>query len=68
MQTLCQRLEDLRIKFRQTKEDVARIAKVTGTTIGEWEKDLSIPRDDKLKRLAEYYNVSFEWLRVGVNR
>ncbi|MEZ8822581.1 XRE family transcriptional regulator [Vibrio sp. 10N.222.54.A1] len=67
MQTLGQRLEDLRIKFRLTKEDVARIAKVTGTTIGKWEKDLIIPRDTKLKRLAEHYNVSFEWLRVGVD-
>ena len=67
MQTLGQRLEDLTIKFRLTKEDVARIAKVTGTTIGKWEKDLIIPRDTKLKRLAEHYNVSFEWLRVGVD-
>lgn len=67
MQTLGQRLEDLRIKFRLTKEDVARIAKVTGTTIGKWEKDLITPRDTKLKQLAKYYGVSFEWLRVGVD-
>ncbi|CAH6877565.1 Helix-turn-helix transcriptional regulator [Vibrio chagasii] len=67
MKTLGQRLEELRVVNRLTKKETGRIAKVTGTTVDKWEKDLSIPRDDKLKRLAEYYNVSFEWLRVGVD-
>lgn len=67
MKTLGQRLEELRVVNRLTKKETGRIAKVTGTTVDKWEKDLSIPRDDKLKRLAEHYNVSFEWLRVGVD-
>ncbi len=67
MTTLGQRLEELRISNRLTKKDVARIAQVTGTTVDKWEKDQITPRDDKIKRLAKYYDVSFEWLRVGVD-
>lgn len=67
MKTLGQRLEELRVNNRLTKKDVGHVAGVTGTTVDKWEKDLIIPRDAKLKRLAEHYNVSFEWLRVGVD-
>ncbi|WJT10958.1 XRE family transcriptional regulator [Vibrio harveyi] len=67
MSTLGQRLEDLRTINKETKEFTGKVAGVTGVTIGKWEKDLIIPRDAKLKRLAEHYNVSFEWLRVGVD-
>lgn len=67
MKTLGQRLEELRVVNRLTKKETGRIAKVTGTTVDKWEKDLIIPRDTKLIRLAEHYNVSFEWLRVGVD-
>lgn len=67
MSTLGQRLEDLRAINKETKEFTGKIAGVTGVTIGKWEKDLITPRDAKLKRLAEHYNVSFEWLRVGVD-
>lgn len=67
MKTLGQRLEELRVNNRLTKKDVGHVARVTGTTVDKWEKDLITPRDAKLKRLAEHYNVSFEWLRVGVD-
>ncbi|MDK9783767.1 helix-turn-helix domain-containing protein [Vibrio sp. B172a] len=67
MSTLGQRLEDLRTINKETKEFTGKVAGVTGVTIGKWEKDLITPRDAKLKRLAEHYNVSFEWLRVGVD-
>lgn len=66
MGTLGDRLETLRTKNKETKEFVGKVAGVTGTTVGKWEKNLVIPRDDKLQRLAKHYKVSFEWLRVGI--
>lgn len=68
MKTLGQRLETLRISNNETKKFVGQIAQVNGVTVGKWEKDQVVPRDDKLQRLAKHYNVSFEWLRVGVER
>ena len=67
MTTLGQRLESLRAVNKETKEFTGKVAGVTGVTIGKWEKDLITPRDDKLKRLAKHYDVSFEWLRLGVD-
>ncbi|CAH7349477.1 Helix-turn-helix transcriptional regulator [Vibrio chagasii] len=67
MTTLGQRLEDLRTANKETKEFTGKVAGVTGVTIGKWEKNLITPRDEKLKRLAKHYNVSFEWLRVGID-
>ncbi|KOO12778.1 hypothetical protein AKJ18_22050 [Vibrio xuii] len=67
MLTLGQRLEQLRTSNNETKEFAAAKAGVAGATYGQWEKDLVIPRDDKLHRLAKHYQVSFEWLRVGID-
>lgn len=67
MSTLGQRLETLRTERKLTKEQVAQVAQVRGATVGSWERDKIIPRDDKLKRLSGFFKVSYEWLRVGVD-
>ncbi|HHC6517200.1 TPA: XRE family transcriptional regulator [Vibrio parahaemolyticus] len=65
---LGQRIERLRTERKLTKKSLAKILNVSGTTIGQWEKGEIIPRDDKIERLAQYFDVSFEWLRVGIDK
>ncbi len=67
MKTIGQRLYHLRTKAGLTKKEVAKIALVSGQTVGKWESDDVIPRDDKIKRISDYFNVTFEWLRVGID-
>ncbi len=65
--TLGLRIERLRLEKKLSKKELAKVIGVSGTTIGQWEKGEVVPRDDKVNRLAQYFNVSFEWLRVGVD-
>ncbi len=67
MSSLGSRLESLRCNAKLSKEAVARIVDVKGATIGKWERDEVIPRDHNLRKLASYFGVSFEWLRVGID-
>ncbi|GAM65499.1 hypothetical protein JCM19232_4999 [Vibrio ishigakensis] len=65
--TLGARLKALRIKNKETVDYLAESVQVAQSTVSKWEHDEVIPRDEKVKRLAKHYNVSFEWLRLGVN-
>ncbi|MCG9702464.1 XRE family transcriptional regulator [Vibrio natriegens] len=67
MTSLGKRLESLRCNAKLSKEAVARVVDVKGATIGKWERDEVIPRDHNLQKLASYFGVSFEWLRVGID-
>ncbi|EHK2924621.1 helix-turn-helix domain-containing protein [Vibrio parahaemolyticus] len=67
MSSLGNRLENLRCNAKLSKEAVARVVDVKGATIGKWERDEVIPRDHNLRKLATYFGVSFEWLRVGID-
>ncbi|EGQ7678712.1 MULTISPECIES: LexA family transcriptional regulator [Vibrio harveyi group] len=67
MSSLGSRLESLRCNAKLSKEAVARVVDVKGATIGKWERDEVIPRDHNLRKLAAYFGVSFEWLRVGID-
>lgn len=63
MQSLfSQRLKALRIEYDETQTDVAEVLSVRNTTYGEYERGRILPPYDKIKRLAEHFDVSVEYL------
>ena len=42
--------------------DVARVTGITRSTFSDWKKGKSTPKQDKLQKIAEYFNVSVDYL------
>ncbi len=65
METIGQRLFNLRKKLNYTQEDLAELMAVSRQTISNWELDKNLPDTEKLFALAELYNVSLDELVYG---
>lgn len=63
--TIYQRLKDLREDNDLTQADVAKILYITQQQYYKYEKGLSMMGVDKYIKLAEYYNISLDFL-VGL--
>lgn len=59
---LAQRLTEQRRKHKKTQNDIAKILNVNRATVGLWETGTNAPPIDKLVVLADYYNVSIDYL------
>ena len=46
--------------------DVAKATGIATSTLTDWKKGRSVPKTDKLKKIAEYFNVSVEYL-LGIS-
>lgn len=58
----CERLKALRKDARKTQNDVATHLQVRRSTYGEYERGKIVPPYDKIKSLAEYFEVTVEYL------
>lgn len=47
--------------------DVSRATGISNMTLSDWKKGKSKPKQDKLKLIADYFNVSVEYLMTGEN-
>lgn len=45
--------------------DVARETGVTKSTFSDWKNGRSNPKDEKLKKIADFFGVSVDYLRTG---
>lgn len=45
--------------------DVARATKISNMTLSDWKNGKSVPKQDKLMKIAEYFGVSLEYLMTG---
>lgn len=61
------RIKDLRNKKGLTQLELSRVLGVTDVAISRWELDENKPREKTLLKLAEYFEVSYEWLKNGIN-
>ncbi|MBP0616699.1 helix-turn-helix domain-containing protein [Jiella mangrovi] len=59
------RLAKAREKAGLTASDLARETNVSPTAVWNWEKNGSVPRDDKIPAIAKAVGVSVEFLRTG---
>lgn len=68
MKTLGSRLREARDRKRYTQIEVAKIIGISNGTLSGYERDYRDPDTPTLKRLAELYEVSIDWLMNGVEK
>lgn len=56
------RLKTLRKEKRRTQEDVAKFLDIKRATYSGYERGVIMPPYDKIKKLADYFGVSVEYL------
>lgn len=61
------RLKELRISAKKTQKELATFLGVDRTTYTKYETGVSEPNLETLSRLANYYNVSIEYL-IGISK
>ena len=61
------RLKAMRKERKETQEDIARLLKVQRTTVGEYERGNIRPPMDKMKILADHFEVSVDYLMGNTN-
>lgn len=57
--------EQLLQKFSVTPYKVAKETGVSQSTLSDWKRGISTPKQDKLQKLADYFNVSLEYITTG---
>lgn len=62
MSTLGARLKTLRAGSGKTQEEIAQALGTSRATLANWEVDRTQPDPDTLKRLADLYDVSIDYL------
>lgn len=56
------RLKELRNQKNMTQDELGKILNVSGKTIGTWERDSRQPNIETINALANYFNVSTDYL------
>ena len=62
MPIFAEKLKDLRTDKGLSLKELAKELKVSDVTIGRWEKQQRIPNIIELKKIAEFFNVSADYL------
>ena len=60
--TVGEKLKDLRMKAKKTLKEESEIFNISINTVYRWEHNLTTPRKSILKKIADFYKVSFKWL------
>lgn len=55
-------IKELRKNMRMTQKDLAEAMRVSQQTVGAWETERAIPGADTLSDLADYFNVTTDYL------
>lgn len=59
---LCERLKELRLKNKKTQEEIAHLLDISRANYGYYENGKNLPPIDKVLTLANYYNVSLDYM------
>ena len=62
-----QKLKELRRKHKITQEQLAKIINVERSSIGKYESTNTIPSKETLLKIAQYFNVSTDYLLGNEN-
>lgn len=60
--TFGERIKQLRIETKETQKDISLLTGVETRTVGKWEQINTTPGNDILKKLAEHFNCSIDYL------
>ncbi|AYO30843.1 XRE family transcriptional regulator [Biomaibacter acetigenes] len=66
MPTIGQRIKQLRLENNLTQEDFGKLFGIVKSTVSMYESDKSIPDDEIKKKIAEYFQVTLDWL-MGIS-
>lgn len=56
---------DLLLKSGKKASDVARATEISPATFSDWKTGKSNPKQDKLKKIADYFGVTLDYLMTG---
>lgn len=62
MEIFAKRFKELRLEKHLNYIDLAKELKVSHTTISRWENQLRVPNIIELKKIAQYFNVTSDYL------
>ena len=62
MEVFAKRLKELRIEKNLSHLQLARELNVSNAAISRWENQLRVPNIIELKKIAEFFNVSADYL------
>lgn len=62
-----ERFQTLLKEHNEKPADVSRATGVEKSTLSQWKSGTSIPKVDKMKKIAEHYGVTVDWLRGEPN-
>ncbi|KAA8747146.1 helix-turn-helix domain-containing protein [Paenibacillus sp. UASWS1643] len=67
MKSFGERLSYLRNKKGLSQDELAKIFKIGKSTLGMYETNKREPKHEMTARIAEYFDVSMDWLTTGKN-
>jgi transcriptional regulator with XRE-family HTH domain len=67
MKTLSMKIRDLRVMKRVTQDVLAEHLGVVKATVSSWENGKSIPKIDKIKKIAKYFDVDVDYFSSNVD-
>jgi transcriptional regulator with XRE-family HTH domain len=62
------RIKELRNKKKMNQVELARILGIAPNTLSYWEREEYQPDNESLKRIAEYFNVTIDYLLGVTNK
>ncbi|PMM38671.1 XRE family transcriptional regulator [Vibrio lentus] len=65
MQTISDRIKNLRLRDKLTQKELGKKIGVTSVTISKWELDAAKPKSHSLLKLCQIFKVDPEWLTSG---
>ena len=65
MKDFSTKIKNLRKENKKTQQNIADLLKIRRSTYGEYERGKIVPPMDKIKILADYFNVSIDYLMSG---
>lgn len=67
MDSLGQRIKELRTEQRLTQEQLGKILNVGKSTISQYENNINTPDKGTLQKLADFFNISVDYLLGRTN-
>lgn len=65
MQTIADRIRELRVKAKFSQRELGQKIGVTGVTISKWEQEINKPKSKSLLKLCQVFDVDIDWLLFG---
>ncbi len=68
MQSIYERIEELIATRKMTKKAFCQELGISTGNFGDWKRGVSVPSAKKLIEIAQYFDVSLDWLMTGKER